>query len=207
MSLKRGREGRFVVFEGIDGSGTTTQCRMLSQRLRNAGRAFWTTSEPTGGPIGRVLRDILSGRLAAAPETVAYLFAADRSDHLLGAGGVIERLEAGELVVCDRYKHSSLAYQSVENDPLLVADLNRRFVDPDIVFFIDLPASVGDQRISGRPSREIYEKIAFQEQVRTRYLELLRDEARIHVEILDGTTPQAAIAEKVWLALHEASIL
>ncbi len=207
MSPKHPQKGRFVVFEGIDGSGTTTQCRMLSQRLRNAGRTVWTTSEPTGGPIGRVLRDILSGRLSAAPETVAYLFAADRSDHLLGTRGIIERLDAGELVVCDRYKHSSLAYQSVENDPRLVADLNRRFVDPDILFFVDVPASVGEQRISSRARREIYERIAFQEQVRSRYLELLADESRFRVEILDGSGTQAAIAEKIWLVLHEASII
>ncbi len=208
MSQERPWKGGFVVFEGIDGSGTTTQCRMLAERVETTGRETWTTSEPTRGPVGRLLRDILAGRTAAAPETIAYLFAADRSDHLHGSNGIIDRLERGELVVCDRYKYSSLAYQSVENDCGLVSDLNRRFADPDIVFFVDLPASVAEQRIADRPLREIYERTEFQEQVRSRYLEVLTNVGRnVRVEILDGTEPQAAIAEKIWLLLGETSIL
>lgn len=201
------RQG-FIVFEGIDGSGTTTQSRLLHERLLRAGRSSYLTSEPTTRAVGLVIRRVLAGEIEAAPETVAYLFAADRSDHLSGPEGMLAHLADGEIVVCDRYKYSSLAYQSVEADSSLVADLNARFDDPEILFFLDLPTDAAEARLAGRPSREIYERLEFQEQVRARYRAVLEAvEQRVQVVRLDATLAQAVIAEKVWESLVHASIV
>src|SRR4051794_39709628 len=108
--------GRFIVIEGLDGAGTTTQTERLATRLREEGHRVLTTREPSDGPVGMLLRQALTGRLtlpgAHAPladETLALLFAADRTDHL--ASRVEPALGRGEVVLCDRYVLSSLAYQ------------------------------------------------------------------------------------------------
>ncbi len=208
MKRRHPHRERFIVFEGIDGAGTTTQCRRLVERLRATGRSVWHTSEPTTRPIGGIIRRVLAGEIVVSPETIAHLFAADRSDHLTSPGGIIDHLERREYVVCDRYKYSSFAYQSVDADAALIEELNRRFDDPGIVFFVDLPVSVGEARIASRANREIYERIEFQVQVRSRYLEVLeRAGAAVRVVVLDGTGTEEAIAEKVWATLEEASIL
>ena len=199
---------RFLVVEGIDGAGTTTQCHRLAARLRAEGRSVWLTSEPTIGPIGRIIRRVLSGEIVVSPQTIAHLFAADRSDHLSSPGGIIDHLERGEYVVCDRYKYSSFAYQGVHADIELVEELNHRFDDPEVVIFIDLPVSVGEARVATRASREIYERTEFQEQVRSRYLDVLgKASETVRIVMLDGTGTEAAIAEKVWATLEKASIL
>lgn len=202
------RLDRFVVLEGIDGAGTTTQMKLLAERLAGAGIAAWLTSEPTDRPMGVVAREVLSGRLAVAPETVAYVFAADRSDHLFHADGVVSHLERGELVICDRYVYSSLAYQSIEADPTLVASLNGRFPDPALVLFLDLPVEAVEERLAARREREIYEHLAFQERVRERYLAVLAEAStRTAVEMIDATMPAEEVTRKIWRAMEERSIL
>jgi dTMP kinase len=199
---------RFLVFEGIDGAGTTTQCRRLAARLQAEGLPVWHTSEPTTGPIGEIIRRVLAGEIAVSPETIAHLFAADRSDHLRSRGGIIDHLERGDYVVCDRYKYSSFAYQGVDVDIGLIEELNRRFADPGVVFFIDLPVSEGEARLMARATREIYERAEFQEQVRARYLDVLKRAGRtVRVVMLDGTASEESIAEKIWATLEGASIL
>ena len=208
MSHAGQKRDRFIVFEGIDGAGTTTQTRRLTERLRAHAYDVWQTSEPTSRPIGRLIRDVLSGSVVVSPDTIAHLFAADRSDHLYSPGGIVERLAGGQIVVCDRYKYSSLAYQALDTDAELVRSLNERFDDPGLLFYLDLPVSVSETRIAGRAHREIYERIEFQERVRTRYLEVLAAAApSVRVYRLDGTQPEDLIAEKIWVAVMEASIL
>jgi len=94
-------------------------------------------------------------------ETMARLFAADRGEHLSGPGGIRAALERGELAVSDRYFFSSLAYQSVECDPDLVRELNRRFPLPEYLIFLDVPPEIGEGRVSRRGEREIYERTGF----------------------------------------------
>jgi dTMP kinase len=199
---------RFVVFEGIDGSGTTTQTQRLYERLRVAGRPAWLTSEPTDRPIGLIARRVLSGDMEVSPETVAYIFAADRSDHLSCSGGIVERLTRGEIVVCDRYTYSSRAYQSIQASPELVESLNARFPAPGIVFFLDLPVAAMEERLAGRERRDIYEHLEFQERVRERYLRVLAESEReTRVVTIDATAQQEQIGEKVWETLERTSIL
>ncbi len=199
---------RFIVFEGIDGAGTTTQSQRLADRLLAADRRTWLTSEPTDRPVGLLARRILSGEYTVAPEAVAHVFAADRCDHLYSPGGITERLSGGEIVVCDRYKYSSLAYQTIDVPGDLVATLNSGFDDPELVIFLDLPVDVGEQRLAARTRRDIYERLDFQEKVRERYLHVLEAASReVRVVTLDGTIAPDILAEKIWEAVAETSIL
>jgi dTMP kinase len=160
---------RFVVLEGGDGSGTTTQLRLVGEALKRAGEAYWTTSEPTDEPEGRLIRRILSGELRRDPGTLARLFAADRNEHLRGSGGILERLAKGEIVVCDRYVLSSLAYQGVACGPDLPAELNAGFPLPELLFFFDLPPAQSLRRLGDRERLDIFEDLPFQERVGAAY--------------------------------------
>ena len=105
--------GKFVVYEGIDGSGTTTQAARLASYLRGRGVPVCETSEPTRGPFGAVIRQALEGRLEVDERALAVAFAADRYDHLFSTDrGIVDRLKAGTWVICDRYVLSSLVYQT-----------------------------------------------------------------------------------------------
>jgi dTMP kinase len=199
---------RLIVLEGIDGAGTTTQARMLEKRIHSVGAAAWLTSEPTTGPIGQLLRAVLGGSVRASPETVAYLFAADRSEHVFGHDGILSHHDAGEVVVCDRYLYSSLAYQTVDVDESLVMTLNRPFPLAALLVFIDLPVSVSAERLSRRHDREIYENEAVQHRVRENYLRVIeRARGNSSVVILDGKRPPREIAEKIWESVERASIV
>jgi dTMP kinase len=200
--------GRFVVFEGIDGAGTTTQTRLLVERMRTAGVRVWQTSEPTSRPVGELARRVLAGDVRVPPATIAHIFAGDRADHIWGEDGILEHLEAGEIVVCDRYKYSSLAYQSLDAGAELVSVLNAPFPDPELLVFVDLPYEVGEERLARRSRRDIYENVSFQERVRTRYLEIIGAVPKsVSVVVVDGTLPVAEIAQKIWDAVEGASIL
>ncbi len=199
---------RFIVFEGLDGAGTTTQSVLLDDRLRRSGRRSWLTSEPTTGPIGILCRRVLSGEIPADPDTIAHLFATDRSAHLNGADGIRQHLDDGYIVICDRYRYSSLVYQGAETDVDFVRALNARFESPALVVFLDLSPEAADARLAGRTSREIYERIEFQHAVRANYLREMEIAGReTRVVMFDGTEEQHALAEKVWEAVADASIL
>jgi len=169
----RGALRRFIVLEGVDGAGTTTQLKAIDAALKAAEVPHWTTAEPTGRPEGALIRRILGGELEAAPATVAYLFAADRCEHLYGSGGILERLDRGEAVVCDRYVLSSLAYQGAACGLDLPRRLNERFPPPSLLIYFDIEPAVSMSRIHGRERREIYEHLPFQERVRAAYEEAL----------------------------------
>ena len=102
----------FVVFEGLDGTGTTSQLRLLQEAFAALGRqdAVQFTCEPTDGAIGKLIREALSGALEFDAQTIAYLFGADRCEHIYGKEGIVAQLHAGKAVFSDRYLFSSLAY-------------------------------------------------------------------------------------------------
>jgi dTMP kinase len=172
--------GRFIVLEGIDGAGTTTQTERLVAHLRARGRRAAATREPTGGPIGRLLREILLGqhRMSdGAPvdgSTMALLFAADRLDHLQRE--VEPLLAAGTDVVSDRYLLSSLAYQAVEADRAWVASLARGVRRPELTILVDLPIEVAAERrrLAGRPV-ERYDADSTLARVAENYRQLARE--------------------------------
>jgi dTMP kinase len=161
----------FVVFEGLDGAGTSTQIALVDQAL--GGIAHWVTSEPSRSPAGRLLRDVLKGREEMSPQGLAYLFACDRNEHLYGPDGIVEHLERGEIVVCDRYLFSSIAYQGVDAGFELVSALNEPFPLPESLVWFDIDPRLSMARIEGRSELEIFENIPFQVRVRHSYLEAI----------------------------------
>ncbi len=189
-----------MVLEGLDGAGTTTQMRMLCERLDREGRAHAGTFEPTDGPVGRLIRSILARRVKALPLTVAMLFAADRHQHLAGPDGVIERTVRGELVVSDRYLFSSLAYQSIECGFERVLGLNEGFPLPELLVFLDTPVAVSQARLDQRTHRELYDGAGFQARVREGYLRAIEhfEGAGMRVLTLDGDRPADEIHEAIW---------
>lgn len=187
-----GQRGKFIVFEGIDGSGKSTQIRMLSKRIQDMNLKVYTTFEPTAGTIGTLIRQMLSGKIKIDQRTLAFLFAADRMDHLVNEeNGIRKKIDSGELVICDRYYFSSYAYHAQYMDMEWVIHANSLNADtlrPDLTVFIDVEPEECFERIqTNRSDFEMYEKIDIMKKVRTNYLkafERLKDLEKIVV--IDG---------------------
>jgi dTMP kinase len=165
----------FIVFEGGDGSGTSTQLNLLGERLALVVPrcAYHIGFEPTEGLIGRLIRSALRGEPGYCPETVARLFAADRGEHLFAKEGIIERAARGELVVSDRYVLSSLVYQGIACGSDLPFRLNEDFPYPELLFYFELAPQKALERIVSRPVRDQFEQLEFQQKVAARYETLL----------------------------------
>ncbi len=199
------RTGRFVVLEGLDGAGTTTQARLLGDALRAAGRRVHVTAEPSSGPAGALVRQILTRRVAGAdgqgfdPASLALLFAADRLDHV--AAEIAPRLAAGADVVSDRFTLSSLAYQGLTTGDMPWVDgINSRAAVPDLTVFLRVPAAVAFRRRQAvTADREIFEVSAFQHRVAESYdraMAYLRAAGQRIVEV-DGEAPIGEVAAAV----------
>ncbi len=196
--------GKFIVLEGLDGSGTTTQAHLLERRLAALGPA-WATCEPSEGPAGRLIRRILAGEEACDPRALALLFAADRLNHLYGPDGILEHLRRGVHVVCDRYYLSSLAYQTLEAPFSWVYAINSRALRPDLTVFLEVPVAECLARIGIRQGerKELFERQEALEHVRARYYRAI---ARLHrrerIAIVDGRPGVEEVAETVWEAVQ-----
>ncbi|HZK20369.1 MAG TPA: dTMP kinase [Treponemataceae bacterium] len=210
---------KFIVLEGIDGAGTSTQIERLRKRLINK-RAFFT-AEPTKNETGRFIRTVLKGDVKLFPTTIAYLFAADRCEHLYGAtvnqktteqrdSGIIERCNNGELCVSDRYLFSSLAYQSLDCGKKLPYALNAQFPLPEIVFYFVIPPAVSLRRISGRGVTEIYEQIDFLEKTYIEYervfVEYEKKHPKMRIVRIDATKNADEIEKIIWTEIEKLPI-
>jgi dTMP kinase len=186
---------RLLVLEGLDGAGTTTQARRLVEHLRAGGGAAHLTREPSDGPIGRLIREMLVGQHAIPGQSIAQstfglLFAADRMDHLQRE--VEPQLAAGATVVSDRWYHSSLAYQGTGADRDWIAALNARARRPDLTIFLEVrPEVAAQRRVAAGRVQELFEDVRMQEEVAAGYratiTELLAAGERI--EVIDGEAP------------------
>ena len=185
--------GLLITVEGVEGSGKTTQCRLLAEWLRGQGHRVRETSEPDGSPIGAAVRAIFEqDGLALTPLTEALLFAAARQQHV--AQVITPALNAGEIVVSDRYADATLAYQGYGRglDLQTIRELNALAtggVLPDLTLLLDLEPGVGLERLGGR-ARDAFERLdlAFHRKVRRGYLELAREE-KDRVVVLDAQQP------------------
>ena len=181
--------GRFIVFEGIDGTGKTTQIDLLTKRLQAEGRRVYRTAEPTESVSGGLLRDALSGVSKRTACEMAALFVLDRIFHNTNPVNGIEKMLAdGVDVICDRYYYSSLAYQGSETDERWVREMNLGCPEirrPDVCIFLDLTPEQSMERIGkGRVTTEIYENAERLERVRRQFysvFDALRDTDRICV--------------------------
>ena len=164
----------FWVLEGLDGAGTTTQLKKLEQYMNDRDMPVFRTAEPTIYETGRFIRRVLSGEVKVPQSTVAYLFAADRDNHLNNPEyGIRAQLDKGLTVISDRYFFSSFAYQSIGFDPDAVLMLNSRFPYPELVLYVDTPVADCLSRIDSRGGdKEIYEKLDYQTAVHDNYEKL-----------------------------------
>lgn len=179
-------KGKFIVFEGIDGSGKSTQMRLLSEYLTAYSVPNVCTHEPTDSPFGTLVRDCMSGKTETGEYTIAAMFAADRLDHIQNpANGILAKLGAGVTVLCDRYYFSSFAYNGGCVPLGWVEELNRparELLRPDVVLFIDLPPEKSMERVARRRERERYETLEKQKKTRNKFFEVFdkyRDEENI----------------------------
>ena len=200
------KRGYFVVFEGGDGSGKSTQMSALVHWLQARGADVTTTREPGGTAIGRRLRDLLLDPELSEmdPRTEALLYAADRAQHV--AEVIRPCLEAGKIVVSDRFIDSSLAYQGVARELGLeeVYDISRwatQDLVPDVVFFLSMESRLGLRRIDGEPDRIEKEDSAFHDKVGAAYLELARRYPDRFV-VLDANRPQSEVHQEIVAAFE-----
>jgi len=199
----------FAVFEGGDGSGTTTQLSMLAERLKTLKKpVFFPAFEPTEGEIGKIIRRALKKEIPLEPQTLCLLFAADRNEHIHSGGGILERVNRGELVVSDRYVLSSLVYQGIECGDELPGILNSRFPAPELTIFLDIDPETAIGRMKGRVSLEIYEYLDFQVKVREKYRSLLKtySSCGARVETVDASKSAREVADQVWSIISEMPI-
>jgi len=198
--------GRFIVFEGIDGSGSSTQANLLSERLIDIGRRPWLTSEPSSGPIGQLIKLFFSGRVVLPPERdvrdrqFAYLFAADRFDHLNNpTNGVFKHLAEGIDVISTRYMFSSLAYNvETDEEEALVQRLNADFPAPDVLIFLECPVELSIQRMAvSRPTRDTYENRGKLVEVEANYRRIIAS-YRGRKLVVDASLPRNVIADEVF---------
>ena len=201
-SARRSR-GRFITFEGVEGSGKTTQISRSAERLRNLGWTVLETREPGGTSVAEQIRDVMlnRGNEQLTPLTEAFLVMAARSQHVEEV--VRPALTDGVVVLCDRFADSTLAYQGYGrglNIPSL-RRLNRLAtagLEPDMTIVFDVPVATGLQR--RRAHRQInrldLESVTFHERVRKGFLQLARQEPR-RVRVVDSGVPQEQVSDIV----------
>jgi len=195
------RKNLFIAFEGIDGSGKSTQVQKLSDWLTRQGHRVYTTCEPTDSRIGKMIRDIFNHRMEGDQRVIAALFAADRLNHLLHSqDGIIRKLEEGYTVITDRYYFSSYAYHTVHGiDMDWVIDLNRVSADllkPDLNIYIDIaPEKSMERLIIGRTTMEMYETLDNLKAVQEKYFEAFqRMKDKENICFIDGSQAEEQVA-------------
>lgn len=204
--------GKFIVFEGIDGAGVSTQSRLLIKHLQEVRhQQCFSTSEPSNGPIGSMLRLFLSKRLILnnnqnietnklANGSLALLFAADRLDHIQYA--VQPKLQQGIHVICERYYLSSYAYQTLDdrNNLAWLRSINARALRPSLTVFVNTSLAVAEKRRQARDPyhQDIFEKSELLAKVAANYqyaMEILKNEEQL--EVVDGNLSENAVAGEV----------
>lgn len=214
-------DGLFIVLEGVDGAGTTTHTKTLAASLGARGLPIHTTREPSDGPIGVMIRQILTGRLVVPGlhgprpptwKTMALLFAADRADHV--EAEIEPNLRDGVTVISDRYYHSSIAYQSATAPEgadrtgevaKWVREINRYARKPDLTIVLDIPPDVAARRRAERgKGQEIYDDLELQRELSRFYREIdgfFPDERIVHV---DSNASRDEVAEQILAHVRRA---
>lgn len=212
FSAQKAKRGRFIVIEGIDGSGKSTQISLLAKKLTEDGRRVYTTAEPTVSLTGGMLRDALRGVTQHTTCEIAAMFLLDRIAHNVNPVNGIEKfLASGVDVICDRYYYSSLAYQGSETDFDWVLDMNINCPEirkPDLCIFLDLePEKCLDRISKNRMVKEIYEEVDRLERYRKRYFEIF-DMLKFtdNIAIIDTNKEINAVAAEVYAKVCELDV-
>jgi dTMP kinase len=200
----------FIVLEGLDGSGTSTQTDLLAQKLKQMNVPFYKTYEPTHNQIGLLIHTVLKNQMIMDHRSLAYLFAADRNEHLYsGKQSVLNQLKQNKIVICDRYLFSSLAYQSITCNFDFVYKLNSIFPLPQHLVFLDTDPQTCDQRLKNRKDRQIFENIVFQKRVLKAYNKAFTYFAKYNMKIhrLNGNANTQQIHSSIWKIIQSLPIV
>jgi dTMP kinase len=202
--------GRFITFEGGEGTGKSTQVRRLAERLRLHGREVVETREPGGSPGAEAIRHLLLAGVAKplGTEAEAMLFAAARDDHM--SATIRPALQRGAWVICDRFIDSTRVYQGALGnvDPRLIRSLERLVVGPDmpdLTLVLDLDPNVGLTRVSKRgeaTNRFEDENYEFHKQLRAAYLDVAEQEPD-RCALIDADANEDVVAVRIWMAVSE----
>jgi len=184
--------GKFICFEGLDGSGITTQATLLRNNLQQNGKNVMLTKEPTDGLIGGIIRACLRKEWKTSAATLQLLMTADRSHHL---NEIETALKAGKTVICDRYILSTLAYGSLDVDPKFLQQINATFRRPNLTIIIDTQPKICLERMKkSRPHLELFEEENKLTIIRNNYLSLKSFFPNTHV--IDGNrTPEEVMKD------------
>jgi dTMP kinase len=199
--------GRFITFEGGEGTGKSTQAAMLASRLKSLGLEVLLTHEPGGSPGAEIMRHVLLSGAAKplGPEVEAMLFAAARADHVKCT--ILPALSSGKWIVCDRFADSTRVYQGALGavDGRLIKALERVSIGdlrPDLTFVLDLPAELGLQRAAQRrdgsiPDRFEAEQVEFHERLREAYRALAAAEPH-RCTLIEAAGTEDEVAARIW---------
>ncbi len=197
------RKAPFIVFEGIDGAGSTTQTDFLFKYLKSKNHQIVKTCEPTDGPIGKLIRRALAHELKFSWETLQLMYSADRADHLDKL--VLPSVDSGKIVISDRYFFSTLAYGELNLDGKWLRMVSKNFPIPSATFLIDTPVTIAMKRIeSSRSTKDLFEKQNFLEKVRKNYLKQAKEYS---FYVLDGIKSKDEIAKEVLEILRKKKFI
>lgn len=193
-------QGKFIVLEGPDGSGTSLQSAMLSEKLRLENHDVLHTVEPTDSAIGSHIREILSSNSLPPAAAVQLLFCSDRAQHVHEA--IIPALEAGQTVVCDRYALSTIVYGTVQGlNPEWLRSINAAFPQPDLTIITLPPYEITRERLGRRDEQDQFEEASFHKKIYDAYAETKAD----NIVFVDTSGEKEASADLVWQ--HVSTIL
>ena len=181
-------KGKFIVFEGIDGSGKSTQIKLLTQYLKEKGVNLYTTREPTDSPFGALAHQCMTGRIDTDDKTIASVCVADRIDHIFNkTNGLLQKINDGVSVISDRYYFSNYAYQGAYMPMEWLIEANRfsaEALKPDVTIYIDVDSQTSAKRLLSRGDKERYEEENTMFKIREKYFEafeLLKDKEVVRV--------------------------
>ena len=187
----------FIAFEGLDGSGSSTQSRLLAEKLEVNGHAVFLTKEPTSdSPIGKLIREVLQHKWECSPEGLQLLFSADRAEHLKNK--IEPALKSGQIVITDRYFFSTIAYGALAIlDMDWLKALSKHFRIPDITFLFKLDPKICIERIQGRGSSfELFENHEKLKAIRETYEKIAQEYPNFYV--IDADRSIEEISEEIW---------
>lgn len=191
--------GVFIVFEGLDGAGSSTQAELATKYLNGIGIKTFKTKEPTDNLVGGLIRGVLTHQWKISNIGLQLLYAGDRCHHL--ENKILPILKRGQTVVCDRYIFSSAAFGSIDCDEKWLLDINEKFILPDITFFIDTEPKNCVERISqSRDGFELFEKIDKLEKTRMKYIELSENN-KYNIVRIDGSRSIETVSEEIKIKL------
>ncbi len=202
---------KFIVIEGLDGTGKTTQISLMADALRKRGLKVETTAEPTSLPTGKLLRRVLSGEVKSSPWSTAALFLSDRIQHNIGENGIRDMLKHGKTVISDRYYYSTFAYQGSDTDVIWAMDMHFNCPEikkPDLVIFLTADVDVCLDRIrANRPDDaiEIYENTEALSKTKEQFeqvFDMLEDRENIVYVDASGTVEDV---HKTIMAVYDAT--